>query len=167
MIEKLGTAKYFFSPLIDFIVASLKTLGYSLGIFLFSYLELPREALGLLLLISFFDILTGIFKTASIKWWQVVTSNKFTLGVIKKVLIFSAILIFSAALKANDISWADMLKKIVWVFAIWEAYSAIGNCYSWYSKKELPEFDAISFILKWISSTLQKILESILQRPTK
>ena len=167
MIEKLGATKYFFSPFIDFIIATFKTLGYSLGFFLFSYLELPKEALGLLLLISFFDILTGIFKTASIKWWQAVTSNKFKLWVIKKVLIFSAILIFSAALKANDISWADILKQIVGVFAMWEAYSAIGNCYSWYSKKELPEFDAISFILKWISTTIQNILEQILKRHTK
>lgn len=167
MIEKVWAVKSFFSPIADFIIATLKTIGYSLGAFLFSYLELPKEALGLLLLISFFDILTWVFKTVSIKWWQAVTSNKCTLWVIKKVLIFSAILIFSAAFKANDISWVDILKKIVWVFAIWEAYSAIGNCYSWYSKKELPEFDAISFILKWISSTLQKILESILQRPTK
>lgn len=166
MIDKIW-AKYFFSPFIDFIIATIKTLWYSLWFFLFSYLELPKEALWLLLLISWFDILTWVFKTVSIKWWQAVTSNKFTLWVIKKVLIFSAILIFSAALKANGISGADLLKKIVWVFAMWEAYSTIGNCYSWYSKKELPEFDAISFILKWISTTIQNILEQILRRPTK
>lgn len=162
MIEKT-----FFSPLADFIIAVLKTVWYSLWVFFFSYLELPKEALWLLLLISFFDILTGVFKTATIKGWQAVTSNKFTLWVIKKVLIFSAILIFAAALKANAMSWVDILKQIVGIFAIGEAYSAIGNCYSGYAKKDLPEFDAISFILKWISATLQEILERILQRPTK
>lgn len=162
----MNEVKYpFFSVAIDYAIQFFKYSGYWLGYFLFTYLELPIEALGLLLLISAFDIITGILKSYMISGGMSITSNRFTIGIIKKILIFSAILIFASAMAANNLSSPELLQSIVGVFCVWEAYSAIGNCYSWYSKKELPEFDAISFILKWLSKSLQAILEKILEKP--
>lgn len=155
----------FFTVAIDYAIQASKYSGYWIGYFLFTYLELPLEALGLLLLISGFDILTGILKSYMIAGGVSVTSNRFTIGVIKKILIFSAVLIFASAMAANNLSSPALLQSIVGVFCIGEAYSAIGNCYSGYSKKELPEFDAISFILKSLSRWLQVALEKILEKP--
>lgn len=115
---KLDDAKSLASEATGVFIGFFKYVGYALGVFLFDHLQLPKEALGLLLLISCFDIITGVLKSYMIAGGSSVTSNKFTVGIIKKTLIFSAILIFAAALSANDMSSPQFLKSIVGIFCI-------------------------------------------------
>lgn len=139
--------------------------GIALGITnTLDYIEVKYGVVAALALAMAFDTGSGIWKSyvlsktdSNIK----VTSKEGKKGIMDKVLMLLFVLLLGVVgkLLGLDLSWLVVNALILLV--VFEMLSSAGNILTIRTGKPVQEFDAITFILKYIRSGLKGIIEAM------
>ncbi len=116
------------------------------------------DALTALMFLMVLDTITGIMKSAIIYGGRSVKSTIITAGVASKAIVLAVPLAIIIMGKGIGIDLTDYLYGVVSVFIVAETYSVLGNVYAARVKKDIQEFDVISFTIKKIRAALLNLL---------
>lgn len=130
-------------------------------------LYFPAILLGLsldsyLILVVFMsiDIVLGITRTYVIYGGKYIKSYRFAVGVLSKLLMLIVPLLLVWTGKGVGINILFIAQWSLGALILSEAYSILGNIHSIRVKKDLPEFDAMSWVLQRIQLFLIHILQN-------
>jgi phage-related holin len=143
-------------------VATAKLAGYLSAATVFAYLDIPQEQIAILGVLMVIDFLTWVGKQFRLDPKKI-TSHAAWIGVIKKIATIIAVLSVAFVLKWNHIDGDTYIGGILGILIMAEGYSIIQNVYAIRTGEILPEFDAISLMLKGFSEFLKSKIESAIQ----
>ena len=109
-------------------------------------------ALGYLLLI---DYVTGVMKARSLG--RRITSNKMKYGIASKFSLVFLPFVLALAAKAMGAEAGTFLYVGMNILILSEVYSIIGNIYAIRTHEELPEWDAVAALGKWVLKMLLRM----------
>lgn len=135
-----------------------KTAGYVGSIWIFEYLDIPQTQVAILGILMVLDFVSGIGKQYVIDP-RGITSDRAWLGAIKKVGTFVALFTVALVMKAMEMEADGYVKGLLAVFIAADGYSIIQNVYAIRTGQVLPEFDAISIVLKTVSEKIKDFIE--------
>ena len=104
------------------------------------------------------DFLTGLIKAYVLDKSEL-KSYKAISGVIAKSMIILIPIVFLVIGKQVDYDLTGMVDAIITMLVLAESYSIIANIRSIITRKKVEEIDAISFVLKKISSIIENLLK--------
>jgi hypothetical protein len=137
------------------IPASVFIAGFSA---LFAFLGLNPVQFTILAALMCFDLFTGLAKAYRIE--NSISSYKLRIGVISKILYLCVPIILALTVRGINISFGNWLISFsVNALILAEAYSILGNIYTFKTKRKMKEIDAISYILRAIKRQLDRLLE--------
>ena len=120
-------------------------------------LELDYRKLTILIILMCLDMVTGTFKAYRIK--EKITSRRWIAGFLSKLLVL--LVPFTIALMAKgvdfDVKWFIGFSLSIMVVA--EAYSILGNIYTFKTGEAVAEIDAVSAIIKVLRNFLEGMIE--------
>jgi len=123
----------------------------------FTFFGLSQVAISMLALLIVVDSITW-FTKAFMNWTA--TSKLWSRGIIAKVyLLLIPICISSAGIVAG----LDLTNIVSWtisMLAFAELYSIVANIYEIKTKKQLPEYDAVSEVIGGLLRVIRKILNN-------
>ena len=122
-------------------------------------LGLPLQNFTILLVFAGVDICTGLLKTYVFNGGRSITSKRFFVGIISKLMILIIPILLAWAGKGIGMDLIFLAKGALSALILSELYSIIGNIYSVITKKEQKEFDAIAFILGKIQTTIIHLIK--------
>lgn len=121
------------------------------------FLEIDAQKLTILVMLMCIDMLTGTFKAYRIK--ENITSRRWIAGFLSKLVVL--LVPFTIALMAKgvdfDIKWFIGFSLSIMVIA--EAYSILGNIYTYKTGEAVAEIDAVSAIIKVLRNFLENMIE--------
>lgn len=109
------------------------------------------------------DFVTGIGKQYAIDPREI-TSHKAWLGAVKKVGTVVALFTVALVMKALELEADGYVKGFLAIIIAAEGYSIIQNVYAVRTGQILPEFDAISIVLKKLSEFVKGIIEKSIEK---
>jgi phage-related holin len=115
------------------------------------------EAFAALLIL---DVVTGVAASAKIDGWRSITSHRLGFGVLAKLLFILVPVSIALAGKVVGQDLQVIVSSSLSVLALSEAYSVIANLYAIHYGKRVPEFDALSIVLKNIFNLLENFSRS-------
>jgi len=121
---------------------------------------LSFESYAILGVLMAADVFTGIIRTAVINGWTSVKSRRLSSGIIAKVVIVGVPLVLVWAGRGAGIDLLPVAKGALGMLVLSEAYSILGNIHAIYLRQDVPEFDAISFVLKKIRGIVERVVKS-------
>lgn len=136
----------------------LKWIGnilLGIGAWVLTYTGLPAEPVAILTVLVAVDFISGISRAHALG--EPVTSHRMGVGMLTKCGVLTVPLVM--ALAANGLG-ADFNWLVSWtvsVFILSETYSIIANIYAIKTGVVMPEFDAVSAILKKVRSLIDVI----------
>jgi len=141
------------------VITTVKITWYISAIAFFEYLNIIDTQFYILWILMIIDFIAWISKQYVLSKKHI-TSQKAWLWLIKKVLVLMVFLSIALMFKWLDLdSWA-YLKAIASILIMSETYSIIQNTYTVRSWQELPEFDAISLLLKKMGELIESYLKN-------
>ena len=144
-----GWFKAILYPITVAVVASLEYVGISTKI------AIPLAVLMML------DWILGILKAWRIK--EPITSKKGKDGLLEKVVLLVIPVVVGLMFKVVDVPIGITLNACLAIIALNEAFSALGNIGSIYTRKPMQEFDVISILIttlrKYIMTTIKKFTD--------
>ena len=124
---------------------------------LVQFLEIDAKKLSILVVLMCIDMLTGTFKAYRIK--ENITSRRWIAGFLSKLVVL--LVPFTIALMAKgvnfDVKWFIGFSLSIMVIA--EAYSILGNIYTFKTGEAVAEIDAVSAIIKVLRNFLENMIE--------
>lgn len=124
---------------------------------LVQFLEIDAKKLSILVVLMCIDMLTGIFKAYRIR--ENITSRRWIAGFLSKLVVL--LVPFTIALMANgvdfDVKWFIGFSLSIMVIA--EAYSILGNIYTFKTGEAVAEIDAVSVIIKVLRNFIENMIE--------
>lgn len=124
---------------------------------LVQFLEIDAKKLSILVVLMCIDMLTGTFKAYRTK--ENITSRRWIAGFLSKLVVL--LVPFTIALMANgvdfDVKWFIGFSLSIMVIA--EAYSILGNIYTFKTGEAVTEIDAVSAIIKVLRNFLENMIE--------
>jgi phage-related holin len=135
---------------------TLKNMSYVMAFF--AYLHVSTETTLILIILMFLDTLTGIFRTGVVHGGRTITSHNLSVGVMKKVCFLLVPVVLALAGKGVGL---DLTHIVEWAFTaliLSETYSIVSNIYSIHIRKDVQEFDGVSYIMQTLLSVLERII---------
>lgn len=124
---------------------------------LVQFLEIDTKKLSILVVLMCIDMLTGTFKAYRTK--ENITSRRWIAGFLSKLVVL--LVPFTIALMAKgvdfDVKWFIGFSLSIMVIA--EAYSILGNIYTFKTGEAVAEIDAVSAIIKVLRNFLENMIE--------
>jgi len=124
---------------------------------LVQFLEIDAKKLSILVVLMCIDMLTGTFKAYRTK--ENITSRRWIAGFLSKLVVL--LVPFTIALMAKgvdfDVKWFIGFSLSIMVIA--EAYSILGNIYTFKTGEAVAEIDAVSAIIKVLRNFLENMIE--------
>lgn len=124
---------------------------------LVQFLEIDAKKLSILVVLMCIDMLTGTFKAYRTK--ENITSRRWIAGFLSKLVVL--LVPFTIALMAKgvdfDVKWFIGFSLSIMVIA--EAYSILGNIYTFKTGEAVEEIDAVSAIIKVLRNFLENMIE--------
>ena len=124
---------------------------------LVQFLEIDAKKLSILVVLMCIDMLTGTFKAYRIK--ENITSRRWIAGFLSKLVVL--LVPFTIALMAKgvdfDVKWFIGFSISIMVIA--EAYSILGNIYTFKTGEAVAEIDAVSAIIKVLRNFIENMIE--------
>lgn len=119
------------------------------------YTGLPAEPAAILAVLMCVDFVAGISRAHALG--ESVTSHRMKVGAITKCGVLTVPLVMALTAKGlgSDFTW--LVQWTVSVFILSETYSIIANIYAARTGILLPEFDAVSAVLKKVRSLIDVI----------
>jgi hypothetical protein len=138
------------------IKAYLMNIAYIPFVWVMQYLNLNGEVIALFAVMLGMDLVTGLGKTVAIgnkpESWRLAN------GIISKGVLLLIPLALAVAAKAVHMDITPLLYMVIDALILSELYSVIGNIYTIRTKKQIPEYDVLSKILKAIRNAIDKML---------
>ena len=127
----------------------------ALGAWVLVYTGLPAEPAAILAVLICVDFAAGISRAHALG--EPVTSHRMRVGALTKcgVLTVPLVMALTARGLGADFNW--LVGWTVSVFILSETYSIIANIYTARTGIILPEFDAVSAVLKKVRSLIDVI----------
>ena len=124
---------------------------------LVQFLEIDTKKLSILVVLMCIDMLTGTLKAYRTK--ENITSRRWIAGFLSKLVVL--LVPFTIALMAKgvdfDVKWFIGFSISIMVIA--EAYSILGNIYTFKTGEAVAEIDAVSAIIKVLRNFLENMIE--------
>ena len=124
---------------------------------LVQFLEIDAKKLSILVVLMCIDMLTGTFKAYRTK--ENITSRRWIAGFLSKLVVL--LIPFTIALMAKgvdfDVKWFIGFSLSIMVIA--EAYSILGNIYTFKTGEAVAEIDAVSAIIKVLRNFIENMIE--------
>lgn len=124
---------------------------------LVQFLEIDAKKLSILVVLMCIDMLTGTFKAYRTK--ENITSRRWIVGFLSKLVVL--LVPFTIALMAKgvdfDVKWFIGFSLSIMVIA--EAYSILGNIYTFKTGEAVEEIDAVSAIIKVLRNFIENMIE--------
>ena len=124
---------------------------------LVQFLEIDAKKLSILVILMCIDMLTGTFKAYRTK--ENITSRRWIAGFLSKLVVL--LVPFTIALMAKgvdfDVKWFIGFSISIMVIA--EAYSILGNIYTFKTGEAVAEIDAVSAIIKVLRNFIENMIE--------
>lgn len=138
------------------IIVTVKHLGYIPALLIGLSLE-NYSILGAFLV---FDYMTGILRAGLVDGPSSIKSYRAVAGLISKSLIFTIPLLLVWAGRGASVDMLPLATRLLGLLVFAQLYSILGNIYSIYIGKNIPEFDAVNFILRKLRDTLETFIKS-------
>lgn len=143
---------------------TLKLASYPLAIIITEYLGIGYEQMSILAVLLVADVITGVFREYVVNPHNI-SSRIGIIGVLSKLLTFTIPFIIALITKGSGIDMTSVIKGAITILVIYEGWSVISNIGQIRAKdKTIPEYDAISFLLKKLQDTLKAMLTTIMQK---
>jgi toxin secretion/phage lysis holin len=126
---------------------------------LFEYLRIPQEQITILATLMIIDFITGVGKQYRIDRHKI-TSHAAWIGAMKKVATLTAVLSIALIFKGIKLDGSAWINGALAIFIMSEGYSIIQNIYAIRTGKILPEFDAISLLIKSFGDFIKYRIEN-------
>ena len=123
-----------------------------LGAWALMYTGLPAEPAAILAVLMCIDFVAGISRARVTG--EAVTSHKIKVGTISKCGVLTVPLVMALTAKGLGADFNWLVSWTVSVFILSETYSIIANIYAARTGIILPEFDAVSAVLKKVRSLI-------------
>ncbi|MDR2099268.1 MAG: phage holin family protein [Campylobacteraceae bacterium] len=126
---------------------------------LFAFLGLNPVQFTILAALMCFDMVTGIAKAYRLER-NGVSSYRLRIGVISKILYLCVPVILALTVRGINFEFGSWLISFsVNALILAEAYSILGNIYTFKTQRKVKEIDAVSYILRAIKNQLDRLLE--------
>ena len=119
------------------------------------YTGLPAEPAAILSVLMCVDFVAGISRAHALG--ESVTSHRMKVGAITKCGVLTVPLVMALTAKGLGADFTWLVQWTVSVFILSETYSIIANIYAARTGILLPEFDAVSAVLKKVRSLIDVI----------
>jgi len=116
------------------------------------YTGLPAEPAAILAVLMCVDFVAGISRSHALG--ESVTSHRMKVGAIVKCGVLTVPLVMALTAKGLGADFNWLVSWTVSVFILSETYSIIANIYAARTGIILPEFDAVSAVLKKVRSLI-------------
>jgi len=142
-------------------ITTAKYTWYASALMIFEYLDIPQMQIWILAILMIFDFFTWVAKQFRVNRKDI-TSHRAWLWVMKKTSSFIIIMSLALVIKAMWLEADWYVKWVIWILIMAEFYSIIQNVYTLRTWVVLPEFDAISILLKKIWDLVKNQIEKSL-----
>lgn len=125
----------------------------------FAYTGISHELIAILAMLMVIDTVTGVLRSYRIHGGRSITSSRLGWGVVTKLLFLTIPFVIVLVGKGAGYDLAILADWAIKVMVLSEGYSIISNILSVHRNEDMPEFDAMTFILNKIRDTLQAIIK--------
>lgn len=132
----------------------VKNVGYACVFFI----GLDAQSYFILALFMVLDTFLGIIRVVIVHGGQAVRSYRLVSGLMAKLAIILVPLIIAYTGKGIGMDFHLLAVWSLNLLILAQAYSILGNINSIYVRKDVYEFDAVSWVLTKIQGTLEKLL---------
>lgn len=142
----------------DQTVSALSVIGNTLlavGAWVLLYTGLPAEPAAILGTLMAIDFAAGCFKSHAIG--RSITSQRMRVGLMSKFGVMAIPLVLALAAKGLGVDFKWIVNWSISLFILSETYSIISNIYTARTGNDVPEFDAVSAILKRVRALLNSL----------
>lgn len=122
------------------------------------WLGLSPQAMAIFGILMVVDVVTGMVRSARLNGCKSIKSSSLSFGVVKKLLLLTAIFSIAIAGKAVGFDMASVVQGSVSVLILGELYSILGNIHSARTCQPKVEFDAVTYLLNQVGKALRRIL---------
>lgn len=129
---------------------------YAPFVALIEFTELNKLTIICLTLLIVIDLITGVIKTIRVN--KKPTSTRLANGVFSKLVLLFIPVSVALAVKGLGLNFVVLLDTTLAILMLSELYSIVANIYTIRTKEEVPEFDAVSAILKVIRHKINTFL---------
>ena len=126
-----------------------------LGAWALMYTGLPAEPAAILTVLMCVDFIAGVSRAHVLG--EPVTSHRMKVGAVTKCGVMTVPLVMALTAKGLGADFNWLVSWTVSVFILSETYSIIANIYAARTGVILPEFDAVSAVLKKVRSLIDVI----------
>ncbi len=123
-------------------------------------LGLPSESYTILGVFIGIDMILGIARTGIIYGGKHIRSYRFSVGLISKLLMITVPLLVVWTGRGVGINLFVIADWSLRALILSQAYSIFGNIYAIHIRKDVPEFDAVSWILRKIQVSMLSLLQN-------
>ena len=127
----------------------------TLGAWALMYTGLPAEPAAILAVLMCVDFIAGVSRAHVLG--EPVTSHRMKVGAVTKCGVMTVPLVMALTAKGLGADFNWLVSWTVSVFILSETYSIIANIYAARTGIVLPEFDAVSAVLKKVRSLIDVI----------
>lgn len=121
------------------------------------FVGLSMQSFGILGVLLIVDVLTGIWRSATVNGGASVTSVKAINGIVSKFLFLLIPLVVAYMGHGLGLDLIGIAQAALGVLIFATGYSIIGNIYTIRTGNSVKEFDAVRLILSWLERYLEKI----------
>lgn len=137
------------------ILTTIKNIAYIPAILL----GLSLDSYFILIAFMTLDIVLGIARTAVIYGGSHIRSFRLSVGVLSKLTLLIVPLLVVWTGKGVGLNLLFVAQWALGVLILAEAYSILGNIHAIRIRKDVPEFDVVSWLLRKIQVALLGILQ--------
>ena len=137
-------------------LAVVKNLAYIPAILV----GLSMESYAILAVLMLIDTVFGVVRVGVVHGGKHIKSYKLIAGALSKLTVISIPLVLVWAGKGAGIDFAPIAQATLGVLVLAETYSIVGSMYAIRVKRDVPEWDAVS----WILRSVQRVIEGIIKR---
>jgi phage-related holin len=131
----------------------------------FAFLGLSAVQFLILIILMSLDMITGIAKSYRIDK-KSITSNAMKIGLFSKLFYIIVPIVLALAAKGINLEgyglWFASFAVTILILA--EAYSILGNIYSFKTGKEAAEVDGVSYLLLFIRKLIIKLIDGKVEK---
>lgn len=137
------------------IIGTLKNFSYLGAIFV----SLNPESYAILGLFMIVDTITGIVKSGVVHGWRSVTSHAASVGILSKCAYLLVPMLLAMTAHAVGVELTFVAKAALNVLILSELYSILSNIHSIRLRRDVAEFDAVSFTLEKIRQAIENTVK--------
>ena len=142
--------------------ATIKLFSYPAAVMVFGYLGLDSEQMHILALLLAVDVITGIVREFAIDPSKF-SSKVGIIGMLSKLLTFTLPMVIALVGKGIGLDMAEFISVAISTLIVYEGWSILSNIGQIRAKdRTIPEYDAISFLIKKTQDFFKKILSVLM-----